>query len=108
MGLLGRKGIRVGEHRQHRRFTPEQKLDIVLAGIKTGNVAQVCRDHNISAALYYGWREKFLDGGKVALGERANVTEREQLRRKIAQLERALGRKSLELEIAGKLVRDWE
>jgi hypothetical protein len=29
-------------------------------------------------------------------------------RRRIAELERALGRKIYELEIAGRLVRDWE
>ena len=29
-------------------------------------------------------------------------------RRRIAQLERALGKKTMELEIAGKLLGDWE
>jgi transposase len=29
-------------------------------------------------------------------------------RRRIAQLERTLGRKTYELELAGKLLRDWE
>jgi len=31
-----------------------------------------------------------------------------ELRRRIAELERALGRKIYELEIAGRLLRDWE
>ena len=30
------------------------------------------------------------------------------MRRKVAELERALGRKAYELEIAGKLLREWE
>jgi transposase len=31
-----------------------------------------------------------------------------ELCKKVAELERALGRKTYELEIAGKLLRDWE
>jgi transposase len=31
-----------------------------------------------------------------------------ELRRKVAELERALGRKTYELEIAGKRLREWE
>jgi transposase len=31
-----------------------------------------------------------------------------QLRRRVGQLERALGRKTYELEVAGELSRDWE
>jgi helix-turn-helix protein len=34
-------------------------------------------------------------------------TEIDQLRRKVGQLERALGRKTYELEVAGELSRDW-
>jgi transposase len=32
----------------------------------------------------------------------------QELRRKVAQLERALGRKTYELEIAGEALRGWE
>ena len=34
--------------------------------------------------------------------------ELEEARKRIAQLERALGRKTYDLEVAGKLLRDWE
>lgn len=40
-------------------------------------------------------------------GKEERSGERE-LRRKIAELERTLGRKTYELEIAGKLLREWE
>ena len=52
--------------------------------------------------------EKLLEGGREALaGKEERLGERE-LRRKVAELERALGRKTYELEIAGKLLREWE
>ncbi len=35
-------------------------------------------------------------------------TEADELRRRIGRLERALGRKTLEVEVAGELLRGWE
>jgi transposase len=50
-------------------------------------------------------------GGKAALAnpreKTTEHTEIAELRRKVGQLERALGRKTYEVEIAGELSRDW-
>jgi len=74
----------------------------VLAGLRGDrSVKEVCREHAISETLYYGWREKLLEGGREVLaGKEERLGERE-LRLKVAELERALGRKTYELEIAG-------
>jgi transposase len=53
-----------------------------------------------------------LEGGRSSgrarfAGTQERLGERE-LRRKVAELERALGRKTYELEIAGKALRGWE
>jgi transposase len=71
-------------------------------------LAELCREHDISESLLRRWREQVLDAGmeRFAAGERR--TEASELRRKVAQLERALGRKSYELEVAGELSRGWE
>ena len=39
---------------------------------------------------------------------RQERTEADELRRQIARLERALGRKTMEVEVAGELLRGWE
>ena len=45
--------------------TAEEKLAIVLEGLKGGiTVGDLCRKHGLSQAVYYKWRDKFLDGGK--------------------------------------------
>jgi transposase len=53
-----------------------------------------------------------LEGGKAAPAnprkKTPEQTEIDQLRRKVGQLERTLGRKTYELEVAGELLRDWE
>ena len=81
----------------------------MLAGLRGDrSVKEVCREPAISETLSYSWREKLLEGGRETLaGKEERLGERE-LRRKVAELERALGRKTYELEIAGRLVREWE
>jgi transposase len=53
-----------------------------------------------------------LDGGQTALANPREKTpeqaELDRLRRRVGQLEQALGRKTYELEVAGELSRDWE
>jgi transposase len=99
----------VAEQRKYRKFTAKQKAEIVLAGIRGDrSVKDVCREHEIAETLYYQWREKLLQGGQAALAGRDQGQGEKQLRRKVAELERALGRKTYELEIAGKLSAGWE
>ena len=84
----------------------------MLAGLRGDrSVREVCREHEVSEALYYQWRDRLLEGGRAALAaprdktpERAEIAE---LKKKVAQLERTLGRKTYELDIAGELSRDW-
>ena len=99
----------MSEQRKYRSWTAQQKVEIVLAGLR-GNrtVKEVCREHEIAETLYYGWRDKLLEGGREALAGKDERQGEKELRRKVAELERALGRKTYELEIAGKLLREWE
>ena len=104
----------MSEKRKYRTFTPEQKAEIVLAGLRGDRtVREICREHEIAETLYYQWRDRLLEGGKAALatprdkGGDPKDAENKELRKKVAQLERALGRKTYELEVAGELSRDW-
>lgn len=97
---------------KYRQFTPEQNSEIVLAGLRGDrSVRDVCGEFEIAETLYYQWRDRLLEGGKAALAnpreKTAEHTELAELRRKVGQLERAVGGKTYELEIAGELSRDW-
>jgi len=109
MGRSTERRTGLSEQRKYRTWTAKQKLEIVLAGLKGDrSVREVCREHGISETLYYGWRDKLFEGGLAALaGKEERVGERE-LRRRVGQLERALGRKTYELEIVGEALRGWE
>jgi transposase len=99
----------LSEQRKYRSWTAQQKIEIVLAGLRGDRtVREVCREHEIAETLYYSWRDKLLEGGREALAGKEERNGEKDLRRKIRELERALGRKTYELEIAGEALRGWE
>lgn len=108
MGRLAGRRAELSE-KQRRKFTAKQKLEIVLAGLREDrSVRDVCREHQIQEALYYQWREQLLvAGAKRSAGKEEWASEKAKEKR-MAELERVLGRKTLELEIAGKALRGWE
>ena len=51
-----------------RKFTAEEKIRIVLEGLKgEESVSSICRRENIAPALYYKWSKDFLEAGKKRL-----------------------------------------
>jgi len=104
----------MSEKRKYRTFSPDEKTEIVLAGLRGDRtVRDVCREYEIAETLYYQWRDRLLEGGKTALatprdtGKDPRDAELRDAKKRIAQLERALGKKTYELEVAGELSRDW-
>ena len=50
------------------RWTIEQKIAIDMESLNTNiSVAELCRKHNVTPNAFYGWKDKFLDAGKLAL-----------------------------------------
>ncbi len=99
----------MSEQRKYRTFTVQKKLEIVLAGLRGDvSVKDLCREHQISETLYYSWREKLLEGGKTALAGKEERQGERALKQRVRELERALGRKTYELEVAGEALRGWE
>jgi transposase len=79
--------------------SPEAKLQIIQEGHKSGNVSETCRRHGIAANLFYRWKDEAEQGAKAALGGKSAAAAESEKDRRIRQLERTLGRKSLEIEI---------
>ena len=99
----------MGESRSYRKFSAQQKTELVLASLRgPKSIAQLCREHDISESLLRKWRDQFLAAGAERLQGKAERTEIDELRGHVAKLERALGRKTMEVEIAGELLRGWE
>ncbi len=81
----------------------------MLAGLRGDrSVKDVCREHEIAQTLYYSWRDKLIEGGREQLSGKEERQGEKELRRRVRELERALGRKTYEREIAGEALRGFE
>jgi transposase len=93
---------------RRRRWTPEQKLEIVKQTNEPGSsVSMVARQFGITAAQLFQWRKAYLQGSRMAVGANETVvpaSELQEAMRRIKQLEGALGRKTLENEILKEAV----
>ena len=81
-----------------RKFTSEEKIRIVLEGLKgEASIAELCRREGIVSNLYYRWSKDFLEAGKKRLqGDTAREAtsgevvglrqENEQLKQLVAEL----------------------
>jgi transposase len=82
----------LSEKKQHRSWTAQQKIEIVLAGLRGDrSTREVFREHEIAETLYYSWRDNLLEGGLAALAGKEERGGEKELRRKIRELEHKLG-----------------
>ncbi len=83
--------------------TTEEKLAIVLEGLKGGiTVGDLCRKHGLSQAVYYKWRDKFLDGGKKGLMNSYQLSIVNPDKSKLEEYEKVIGRQAIEIQILKK------
>jgi transposase len=60
--------VREIRRRTRRKFAPEEKVRIVLEGLRgEQSVSELCRREGIAANLYYRWSKDFLEAGKKQL-----------------------------------------
>lgn len=63
--------------REYRRFTAEQKLEILAEAAQPGvTVSEVCRRHRLTPSALYRWRAVAQGGSAVALKRDAQRTPR--------------------------------
>jgi transposase len=88
---------------RRRRFSTEQKLAVVEETMQPGmSISYVARRHGLSPSLVFRWRRLMSDGGREAVRADDDVVPAAELRRleeRVRDVERMLGRKTLEVEI---------
>lgn len=91
---------------RRRRWGAAEKLRIVEETLDgRDSISVVARRNGVAPNLLYRWRRLMLEGGSVAVAGDDDVTSNRQVREmenRIRELERHLGRKTLEVEILKK------
>jgi transposase len=87
--------------KKHRSFKPEQKARAVLQ-VLTGqkSAAQICRELQIGESLLSRWKKQFLDGASSVFEKESDPAQDSE---RVAELERLVGRLTLELEASKKV-----
>ena len=94
------KIVREIKRRTRRKFNAEEKIRIVLEGLRgEETIAELCRREGISPNLYYNWSKEFLEAGKRRLlgntTRQADSTEVSHLRRENGELKHLVADLSL-------------
>jgi transposase len=88
---------------RRRRFSTEQKLAVVAETMQPGlSISYVARRHGLSPSLVFRWRRLMSEGGQEAVRADEDVIAASEVRRlgeRVRELERQLGRKTMEVEI---------
>ncbi len=85
-----------------RKYTPEEKIRIVLEGFRREvTVNDLCRREGIKPHSYYAWTKEFMEAGKERLSRDAvrDATRQEigELRRENGELKQLVGELSLQV-----------
>ena len=100
------KTVRDIRRATRRKFSAEEKIRIVLEGLRgEDSIAELCRKEGIAQNLYYRWSKEFLEAGKKRLaGDTARAAtsdEVKDLRAEARQLKEALAEVTLENRFDG-------
>ena len=90
-----------------RRFSAEEKIRIVLEGLRgDDSIAELCRKEGIAQSLYYTWSKEFMEAGKRRLAgdtaRAATSSEVKVLRREAHDLKEVVAEQALELRLLKK------
>lgn len=103
------KAVRNIRRQARRKFSSEEKIRIVLAGLRgEESIAELCRQEGIHQNLYYRWSRDFLEAGKKRLSgdtqREASTSEVTDMRKESVQLKEMLAETMLENRLLKKSV----
>ena len=100
--MTSSKNLREIKRATKKRYTAEQKIRIVLEGLRNEvTVKELCRREGIPTVTYYKWSKEFLEAGKngLTLDTKRNATTEEvkNLKEENADLRRAVAEQTLDV-----------
>lgn len=106
------KVVREIKRRTRRNHAAEEKIRIVLEGLKgEQSIAELCRKEGIQPTQYYTWSKEFLEAGKRRLAgdtaREATSTEVVELRKQNELLKAELAETILRERVLKKSLRGW-
>jgi|TARA_R110002110_G_scaffold293022_1_gene507032 transposase len=97
------------KRRTRRKYSAEEKIRIVLEGLRGEySIAELCRREGIAQGLYYTWSKEFMEAGKKRLSgdtaRQATTSEVTELKHEMRDLKEVVADLTLENRILKKSV----
>ena len=105
--------VREIKRRTRRKFTAEEKIRIVLEGLRgEESIADLCRKERIHPTMYYKWSKAFLEAGKRQLNgdtiREASSNEVKEIRDENNELKMLVAELSLRTRVLKKALKGLE
>ncbi|EFI5712310.1 transposase, partial [Escherichia coli] len=106
--VIGEQMIDVLEPEKRRRRTTQEKIAIVQQSFEPGmTVSLVARQHGMAASQLFLWRKQYQEGSLTAVAAGEQVVPASELAaamKQIKELQRLLGKKTMENELLKEAV----
>jgi transposase len=90
----------------HKHYNAELKTQVVLEVLKgQKSLAEICREHEVAADLVCHWRDVFLERAPRVFADPRATGKGASDEQRIAELERMVGRLTMELDASKKASR---
>ena len=104
---LADKHVKEIKRKTRRQFSAEEKIRIVLDGLRgESSISKLCRREGIAESLYYNWSKDFMEAGKKRLAgdttRQATSNEVTGLKREARDLKEVVAEQALELRLLKK------
>ena len=101
------KHVKEIKRKTRRQFSAEEKIRIVLDGLRgESSIAELCRREGIAESLYYNWSKDFMEAGKKRLAgdttRQATSSEVTSLKREACDLKEVVAEQTVELRLLKK------
>ncbi|MFT6607136.1 MAG: transposase [Halocynthiibacter sp.] len=101
------KHVKEIKRKTRRQFSAEEKIRIVLDGLRgESSISELCRREGIAESLYYNWLKDFMEAGKKRLAgdtaRQATSSEVTGLKREARYLKEVVAEQTLELRLLKK------
>lgn len=101
-------GLITEQSKLRKHLSPSQKMAVVQASYQPGvTVAEVARKYRVGTSTLIKWRKHAMEGSLMSVKDNApavSANEVKRLKKEVAQLQKLLGKKSLENEILREAV----
>ena len=88
---------------KRRKISGQVKFEAVMEVLRgEKSVAQICRERDITESLLYKWKNEFIAKAPSLFEDKRSVASHDETAERLAELERMVGRLTMENEILKK------